>query len=219
MGNTFDKQLPVVPNNIDITPAPPVTPKTTASTRGVDVSHWNGVVDWDGVKAKGNVFAYAKATEGATVVDLQYDNNLVNAPKAGLVFGAYHFFHPEEDPVVQADLFLRRVGKTDLPPVLDWEVSGGMRNQIQIQRALIWLKAVQAGLGRVPMIYGGPSFLSDLALPMTFKAYPLWIAHYGVATPRIPQPWTSWTFWQSSDANGQDLDLFSGSVDDLKKLA
>jgi len=69
------------------------------------------------------------------------------------------------------------------------------------------------------MIYGGPSFLSDLALPGTFKAYPLWIAHYGVATPRIPQPWTNWTFWQSSDASGQDLDLFSGSADDLKKLA
>jgi len=60
--------------------------------RGVDVSHHNGRVDWPRIRAAGYVFAYLKATEGATFRDRTFLRNRTEATRAGLVTGAYHFF-------------------------------------------------------------------------------------------------------------------------------
>src|SRR4051812_45840051 len=95
---------------------------------GIDVSHYQGKVDWFAV-ARGNVkFAFAKASEGNLAVDATFRDNWQRMQEAGLFRGAYHFGRPGRDPEAQAALFASVVGALgfrDLPPVLDLEESDG----------------------------------------------------------------------------------------------
>jgi lysozyme len=96
--------------------------------QGIDVSHYQGVVDWQQVAQNGMAFAFAKATEGITYVDPQLAANWDGIRVAGLVRGAYHFFEPNDDAAQQAQHFLSTVQLQpgDLPPVLDVETTGGV---------------------------------------------------------------------------------------------
>ena len=70
--------------------------------QGIDVSHYQGFVNWKQVKAAGYAFGIAKATGGTRFVDSQFHNNWQGMREAGLVRGAYHFFHADENPIDQA---------------------------------------------------------------------------------------------------------------------
>ena len=91
------------------------------TTKGIDVSHFQGNVDWAKVKATGAAFAFAKATEGTATIDKMFATNWPAMKNAGLLRGAYHFFHGSKDATDQANFFLSKfsVVAGDLPPVLD----------------------------------------------------------------------------------------------------
>lgn len=192
---------------------------------GLDISHYQGNVDFKQVRASGIEFVFAKCSE--YVADDKYVQNKAGAKAAGLLFGAYHFFHPSKDPKNQAETFLRiaKLGPGDLPPVLDWESTDNVPSSSDRARGKTWLDLVEKAYGKPPIIYGGPYFLQALGLDESFKRYPLWVAHYGTTAPLVPAPWKSWAFWQFSDkgvtpgvpgAHG-DADVFNGPLDALKK--
>ena len=100
---------------------------------GLDVSHYQGTVDWASVLRQGYRFAFIKATEGTTWTDPEFSANWAGAKGAGLLRGAYHYYEPGDDPGQQADFFLNTVwphggqpllAPGDLPPVLDIETTG-----------------------------------------------------------------------------------------------
>ena len=194
---------------------------------GIDVSHYEPGVDWATVKDS-CPFAFMKATEGTTGIDSLFQSYWTKAQQAGVIRGAYHFFHPNMDVVVQANHFVGvvgAIGKSDLPPVLDLEVTGGMSASAITSGALKFLDAVQAKTGKAPILYASPSFITELGSPAAFIKYPLWIANYGVTVPKIPKPFSQWTFWQYSDAkvvNGVpekcDANYFNGDMSGLLKL-
>lgn len=199
--------------------------QSNTSVSGIDVSHYQGVVDWQAVKTANIGFAFAKASEGEAIVDAHFDANWQGMKAAGLLRGAYHFFDSTVDPVAQAKNFLNAVGSlaaADLPPVLDIEIFRGPYGSSSLaNNVLTWLNTVQAALGRTPMIYTGPSFWNQ-NMNNQFGAYPLWVAEYGVSTPRIPNGWSAWTFWQSTQngtaagvSGNVDSNVFSGSSADL----
>ena len=168
----------------------------------------------------GYQFAFIKATEGTTFKNSLFDSDWAAALNAGVIRGAYHFFHPGDDPVAQAQFFLATIGslqRNDLPPVLDWEVTDGMSASVQIQNAQIWLQQVESATGKTPIIYVDPSFWNQLGNPPEFVRYPLYIANYGVTCPSIPPPWNTWAFWQTGigpvpglQSVQADLDVFNG---------
>src|SRR5262249_5104026 len=82
----------------------------SSTLEGVDVSHWDGAIDWSKVAGSGRAFAIAKATEGTSFLDPQFHTNWTGMKSAGLVRGAYHFFRPADSGVAQADWFLSSVG-------------------------------------------------------------------------------------------------------------
>lgn len=188
--------------------------------RGLDVSHHNGTMDWPSLKEKGFQFAFFKATEGTGFVDKMFDANVKAASQEGFLIGAYHFFRPGQDAIDQANHFLNTVAGhvLTLPHVLDWEVSDHVRAGVQISAARAWLQLVETRSKRKPIIYGSPSFLTDLGLPLNFADYALWVANYGVNAPKIPKPWHKYAFWQTTDAHGLDLDVFNGTIEQLKAL-
>lgn len=168
--------------------------------QGIDVSHFDGIIDWAKVKGSGISFAFIKATEGSSFKDLTFSKNWNSSKAAGILSGAYHFFHASEDPQKQAEFFLNTMGKIgmgDLPPVLDWELHGGTRQQ-EIANALMWLEMVKSQSGKTPIIYCGRYFIGDLGNPIAVAAYPLWLAEYN-PEPHVPKPWSQYTFWQYSE--------------------
>jgi lysozyme len=195
-------------------------------TKGLDVSHYDQVIDFEKVKASGREFVFAKCTEYNA--DKMYARNRDAARAAGLLFGAYHFFHPKRDAKEQAELFIKnaKLENGDLHPVLDWETTDNIPSNLDRARAKMWLDLIEAAYGKAPIIYGGPYFLQALNLDVTFSKYPLWVAHYGTSTPMVPDPWRVWTFWQHTDkgevpgipADNEDLDLFNGPLENLRKL-
>ena len=90
--------------------------------KGVDVSSYQGTINWSSARADGITFGFAKATEGETIADSTFAGNWAGMKAAGVVRGAYHFFHPNESATAQADFVLSKVGTLeagDLPVVLD----------------------------------------------------------------------------------------------------
>jgi lysozyme len=195
---------------------------------GLDVSDYDPNTNWSKV-ASVKSFAFIKASEGITYVNPLFTSDWANAKAAGVVRGAYHFFHADDDPTSQANTFiqtLKGLAANDLPPVLDWEVTDNQSNAIQISRAQTWLQLVEAATGRVPIIYTSASFFNALGNPQGFERYPLFVAEYGVACPKVPPPWSGWAFWQKAETGGVagvtsadvDQDLFDGTLTQLAQF-
>ena len=217
-------------------PKPVVVPPKSGLTEGIDISHWQGTIDWAQVAAAGKKFAFMKASEDIDYVDKTYPANRAAANANGIIIGAYHFAQPDLSPgdaIAEADHFLdtAQIASGDLPPVLDLEVSGGL-NQGQLQA---WVRAY---LGRIyertgvrGVIYTSPAFWVKYAGDSTWFAdngyKVLWIAHWTTATaPTVPaDAWggNGWTFWQYTSSGSVsgisgrvDLDRFNGT--DLSKV-
>jgi lysozyme len=178
-------------------------------TEGIDISHWQGAINWTSVAAAGKRFAYMKASESTDYIDPTYASNRQRAQAAGLYVGAYHFAQPTAavgNAVAQADWFLAAAtpARGDLFPVLDLERSGSLPQAT----LTAW---VQAYVGRIfertgirAVIYVSPNFWRTYMGDTSWFAYNgynvLWIAHWTAATaPSVPGAnWggKSWTFWQ-----------------------
>ncbi len=196
---------------------------------GIDVSHHQDVIDWPAVAAAGNEFVFAKATEGRSFVDPLYAINKAGAEAVGMLFGAYHFAQPDDgpnDPVREADHFVDTalLGPGNLLPVLDIERTGGLSQAEVTEWILRWLARVTERLGVRPIVYTSPNGWDNRTGDTTAVAAAgytvLWVAHWGVASPRLPaDDWNGhgWTFWQyTSDGSvpgieGRvDLDWYVG---------
>lgn len=193
--------------------------------RGIDVSHFQGEVDWPAVAAAGVRFAFIKATEGLADVDPRFASNWQGSRAAGLLRGAYHFLHPNLDARQQAAHFLAVVTLDDdaLPPALDVEVTDGVAPAALAACIETWLGAVGAALGCKPVVYTDPWFWRD-HVGANLSSYPLWLACYA-EQPELPASWQSWTFWQHSQsgtvdgiAGPVDLDACQLSEEQLRRL-
>ena len=212
-----------------------------ARVPGIDVSYWNAGIDWPKVRAVGERYVFAKATEGDFYADPTFDDNWRGAKSAGLLRGAYHFFRCNVDAKKQANKFIDYVKSMnddgELPPVLDLETNDGQTKEKIIPRVKTWLDLVEDAFGRKPLIYSRAYFLQDYLSeagggpPMWAKDYPLWLAQYPNvyvegSEPPLPRGWYKWTFWQYSQTgrvNGinakVDLNVFNGSLDELYRFA
>jgi len=195
---------------------------------GVDVSVYQATIDWTEVAAAGETFAFARVSDGS-FLDTEFDANWAGIKAAGMVRGAYQYFEPGEDPTSQANIVISAtgiLGPRDLPVVLDAEVTGGQSPATIASNMQAWINQIQAGTGRVPIIYTAPGFWDGSVDSTAFSANPLWAANWGVTCPTLADGWTNWAFWQYSDSGtvsgitgAVDLDEFNGSMSDLLALA
>jgi lysozyme len=198
----------------------------TERAKGIDVSHYQGKIDWEAVAQADITFAFIKATDGCNCVDPMFNMNWSNAGVAGIQRGAYHFFRAQQDPKQQAANFLSTTGHCapELPPVLDFESLAGMTVEQALRNAHIWMDIVKTETGLLPILYTGPSFWRDaLKNNDEFARHPLWIAHYtSAAEPIFPTAWNQWMFWQHSEKGcvagikgPVDLNWFRGNATEL----
>lgn len=212
---------------------------------GIDVSHWQGLIDWNGVAAArfelpqqmpdGSIeqtlyqvaFAWIKATDGATVDPLA-ETNCQGAAAVGLPFGLYHFWRPQLPAAQQTNLFLERV--TDITTsefALALDIETGALTEDNQEDALAWLAQVDETIPHPlkPPVYVAPSYAQINLTDPVWLGYPLWVAHFtDAAQPNIVK-WPRWTFWQRQ-SDGEipgitgvvDIDWFNGSAEDFQKL-
>jgi GH25 family lysozyme M1 (1,4-beta-N-acetylmuramidase) len=199
---------------------------SSSYVEGIDVSTWQGTIDYAKVRAAGKRFVVAKATEGIGFTDPKWALNKTNAMAAGLAFTGYHFARPDGNlgttgAVKEADWFVSQLGLQAgmLVPALDLEVAGA--NTVAQMQAWVgaWLGEVYAKTGVRPMIYTSPAFWSKyLGNTSTFadQGYKiLWVAHWFVSSPTVPaNNWggRGWTFWQYDDC-GSVPGVTTGCVD------
>lgn len=192
---------------------------------GIDVSHHQGEIDWEAVKATDKQeypirFVFMKATEGGDHKDRLFADNFRQAREVGLVRGAYHFYNPNTDPIRQADFFISQVKLEtgDLAPVLDIERKP--RSKAQLQADLVkFLNRLEQHYGVKPIIYTSYKYRLHYLDTPELSSYPLWIAHYYVDALSYDGPWQ---FWQHTDygtvpgiEENVDLNVFNGSWNDF----
>jgi lysozyme len=207
--------------------------------QGIDVSKWQGTVDWSEVASSGCRYGIARAAYGSTI-DTSFSQNWSGIAAAGLYRGAYQFYRNPANVSVsdQISAFKSAFGSAgygtgELPPAIDVESNSTndapLTTQAEIDTYVAgiqtWLDSIEQWSGYVPMIYTTASYWSQLGNPTGFGGYPLWVANYGVATPTLPEGWTTYTFWQYSDtgtvpgvAGSCDQDVFNGNQAQLKAL-
>ncbi len=183
---------------------------------GIDVSKWQGDIDWDQLPGADVNYAFIRVSDGLTHPDAWFDENWSEARRVGIPRGAYQFFRPGQDAEAQADLLIAAIragGSGELPPVVDVEANDGLGAEAVVEQLGRWIARVEAELGLRPIIYTGrPFWRSSLGESTRFNHHPLWIAHYTEAEcPNIAGPWQRWAFWQYS-SSGQ-LPGIAGRVD------
>ncbi|WP_430393205.1 GH25 family lysozyme [Actinacidiphila reveromycinica] len=203
---------------------------------GIDVSHYQGSINWSSVKAAGIQFAYIKATEGTTYTDPNFSANYLNAYNAKVIRGAYHFAHPDlSSGAAQATYFAAHGGawsadNLTLPGMLDLEGGCYGKTAAAMQSWILdFYNTYKAKTSRDVVIYTSASWWNTCTggwSGMSAKS-PLWVAHWTTAaSPTIPSGFPFWTFWQYTDAGAVsgvsgavDRDRFSGSSARLLALA
>jgi lysozyme len=163
---------------------------------GIDVSHYQGKVDWSKALSENIHFVYLKATDGITYTDPRFHDNQDSLIKRKLLHGAYHFFEPNDDGVKQAENFLSqiKIHKNMLRPVLDIEITQGVDKKLIKKRVKEWLETVTLKLGCQPIIYSYSSFYKN-NLGSDFLEYSVWIANY-TKKPNPPEGITQFIMWQ-----------------------
>jgi GH25 family lysozyme M1 (1,4-beta-N-acetylmuramidase) len=188
------------------------------TVKGIDVSKWQGTIDWDEVAADGVVFAIIRVSDGLGYIDEQFARNWTEAARVGIIRGTYQFFRSDEDPTAQAELLLDRMGPLapgDLPPTIDLESTDGVGNAERIRRVHTWMDRVMADVGARPFIYSGKYWWQDNMATTEFNDHPRWHAQYTSADcPNLATQWPDWQFWQhSSTGRVQGIGNGNSNVD------
>lgn len=200
------------------------------TVEGIDVSSWQGAIDWDAVGRSGIGFAIVRIGDG-TYRDSRFRENWDGAGRVGLLRGAYLFFEPDIDPDVQADIVVAAVGRLgpgDLPVTIDVEAPGpGVSPAEYTRRIHRWVDRVTAGTGREPIVYTGRYYWDPFVASSDFRHLPLWHAQYtSAACPNINDRWSDWTFWQYTSSGSiagiggrVDRNRFNGTLAELRAMA
>ena len=217
-----------VPYQADSDPHAGVRRAHGLPVQGIDVSRYQGDVDWEQVRRSGIRFAYIKASEGADRPDPRFPDNWRRAAAAGIPRGAYHFMFWCREAEDQAALFARTVPHdgSQLPPVLDVEwnnASVSCPGEVSAQDALdkiqFMLAAMEQHTGKRPLIYTDITFHREV-LEGELTGYEFWLRSVAAEPDRRFRD-RAWSFWQYS-ATGRvpgirgdvDRNAFYGSEDE-----
>ncbi len=199
--------------------------------RGIDVSHYQGDIDWQTLAAEDISFAFIKATEGSTYVDGRFAYNYAEAQKTELSVGAYHFFSFDSTGEGQAENFIKTVAPHDgmLPPVVDFEFYGTKNLNPPPKESVTpelqkLLSALEAHYGMKPIIYACEDTY-ELYLAGGYEDYDIWIRNV-ITSPTLSDG-RAWTFWQytnrerldgysGEDEKFIDMNVFCGTEDDYR---
>jgi lysozyme len=211
---------------------------------GIDISHWENVIDWYSVKHSDLVnFIFMKATQAVKGVDSTFYKSRQACIDRQIPWAAYHFYDYRYRASQQVPHFIEVLGNDKkqqpymLPPIIDFEpvydYPNGERVMVPFpsrENLLASFHSMFTSLyrvyGRYPIFYTNPACIKILKpVPNWLLTLPLWIAAYTLAPVPIYAPWPKWSFWQHSESGvipgitGKvDLNRFNGDLKQLQGL-
>lgn len=200
--------------------------------RGVDVSHYQGEIDWRQIEDQGIDFAFIKATEGSSHVDERFAANWQAAAETGLSVGAYHFFSFDSSGQTQAEWYIQTVGMLEgrLAPAVDVEYYGDKEANPPEKEGVVrelqsFLYVLEEYYQIKPVIYTTYKVYRRY-IENEFEEYPLWLRNV-YYSPDLDMK-GEWLFWQYSDKAALegyegtekyiDFNVFGGTEDEWKEL-
>lgn len=199
-----------------------------AYTPGIDVSRYEGEIDWKKVAGAGYKFAVLRATLGDYYTDPTFYTNWAGAVKAGLLVSMYHVVVSTNYADRQISRFFSVIGsrKSSFPLILDIEREDNVSNTANTACIRDCISQIAKHDSRKPIIYTAKYYWKDHVLPVTdWSKYDLWVASYD-KTPYLPPSWKNWRFWQYSASGkvpgisgGCDMNYFNGTYTQLKAYA
>ncbi len=201
---------------------------TNFAVRGIDVSKYQGNIDWNRVASSGVQFAWIKSTEGGNRLDSRFAENWAGAKAAGVPRGAYHFVYwcrPWQDQMAWMEQNVP-VEEDALPPVLDVELtptSPTCRRTLYraptVAEMRSMLEEMERHYGKKPIIYSTVDFYAGILAGGALDDYPIWVRSTKY-NPSVKYAGRRWHFWQyQSDGhvagigNKVDRNAFFGSPD------
>ncbi|MCR1952035.1 LysM peptidoglycan-binding domain-containing protein [Clostridium sp. DSM 100503] len=168
--------------------------------KGIDISSWQGEVNFNQVSNSGVKVVYIKATEGDYYLNPRADEYYSGAKSNNMLIGFYHFFRPRVDAKTQANYFSSYVkGKSfNCRLALDIEVADGYGASELSSMCVTFLEEVKRLTGRDVVVYTYTHF-ARTNLTSSLAKYPLWIANYDVTTPGDNPIWNRWVGFQYSE--------------------
>ena len=200
-----------------------VCARGAVDVKGIDVSHYQGSINWTSVKNGGYKFAFMKATQGNTYVDPTFATNINGATAQGVYVGPYHFCDlgtdstNAQDPVNEANHFLDVIkpyykSGQYLPPVADVEGFPSFSSTAEAKAfTSAWVQVfsdtIYNSLGVRPIVYSSTSKANSYYTPAIMNTHELWQARWKGTGTTAPPPasdtagWGIWQFWQWSDGS------------------
>ncbi|MDO5725727.1 MAG: GH25 family lysozyme [Tissierellia bacterium] len=199
------------------------------SVRGVDVSRYQGDIDWQALENQGMKFAFIKATEGDDHRDDYFEKNWKASHKTNMRVGAYHFYRFDIPGYEQAMNFIKTVPITDgmLPPAIDLEYYGDYINaplpkEVVTGNLSVLLDHLTEHYGQYPIIYCN-KYTYEKYVMGEFPNCHIWYRRIG-APPEIKdgREWLFWQYEHEGELKGYegiekhiDLNIFNGNIDEL----
>lgn len=196
----------------------------------IDVSEWQGAIDWQAVAESGVVGVYMKATENDDFQDERFPDNWKGAKAAGLVRGAYHFSRPSSnpDPTKEVYYFLDYIDANGGLEVGDFLVQDMEDQKVAANADMggwtnYWMQIAANIVGFNPLLYSGPWYIEPHKLnTKELGNYGLILAAYQAVQPSPPSSWDFLTMWQYTDKGSVpgiigdvDRDWFNGTKEQL----
>lgn len=205
-----------------IVPSLAFEPSNPTIYDGIDVSSWQGNIDFMQVKDSGISVVYMKVSEGFYSVDEYFEQNYRNAKNAGLKVGFYHYVTARtvEDGIRQARFFVSNIsGKTpDCKLAMDFESFGSLSKDEINEIGLAFIETVESLSGKATIVYSN-AYTATNIFDARLAKYPLWVAQYEVSIPTVNANWSYWDGWQYTDegevpgiSTYVDRDKFTSSI-------
>lgn len=203
-----------MPMYILIAPVYAFGPSSSNIYDGIDVSGWQGNIDYSEVASSGIEIVYMKASEGTSFVDPYFNQNYTNAKANGLKVGFYHYLtaRSNSEAVAQANFFVSTISGMipDCRLAMDFESFGSLSTEEINEIGLTFMQTVESLSGKKMVIYSDTSNASNI-FGGGLTNYPLWVAQYEVEEPTPNGNWDSWVGWQYTDAG--EISGINGYVD------
>jgi GH25 family lysozyme M1 (1,4-beta-N-acetylmuramidase) len=201
------------------TPEPPEPPPIEDMPPGLDVSRWQGVIDWDVIEERDQDFVFIRSTIGASGMDENFAQNWQGIQTIDIYAGIYHLYLNHRDPVAQAKHLAEFYpDDADLPPVLDVEDTKNFSSTLA-DDVLLCLQTIEELTGRKPIIYTGKWWWDpNMGYQEWAKNYDLWLAAYRSTLPDLPLGWDKWMFWQYSEEGDASYYGASSTYIDLNRF-
>jgi lysozyme len=173
---------------------------------GIDVSHYQGTIDWNQVAQAGDVgYVFIKASEGSSLQDDKYSYNVSEARRAGVLVGSYHFFRANASLDDQFSNFtsVAKREQQDLVPIVDVEHTNGVSTSELVDRLHQFMERLTKYYGQKPILYTFVNFYNRYLSGQGFDHYPLMIAFYRDAQPELYDG-RKYVIWQYSSRGRKD---------------